>query len=130
MFKYIMRRSSSQAPPAANFGSNAPIAFDDDALDLGTPTAEPASYDAATSTEPKVEPIYGDKPDQHDEVRFSIEVTKIDRLDDLLSLDIRRLKGNLKSYKFLYDIIREYVALLVGDISTDSLVYRRCNLQR
>jgi len=40
-------------------------------------------------------------------VRFSIEVTRIDRLDDLLSLDIRRLKGHLKSYKFLYDAIRE-----------------------
>lgn len=113
MFKYIMRRSSSQAPPAPNFGSSAPIAFDEDALDLGTPTAEPTSYEASSSTEPKVEPIYGDKTDQHDEVRFSVEVTKIDRLDDLLSLDIRRLKGNLKSYKFLYDIIRE-----------------RCNLQR
>jgi protein-serine/threonine kinase len=106
MFKYIMRRSSSQAPPAPNFGAGSPVAFDEDAIDLGTPAHElPTS--GSGDGQPRVEPIYGDKPDQHDEVRFSVEVTKLDRLDDLLSLDIRRLKGNLKSYKFLYDIIRE-----------------------
>ncbi|KZV79576.1 hypothetical protein EXIGLDRAFT_576534, partial [Exidia glandulosa HHB12029] len=47
------------------------------------------------------------KEDLSDEVRFSVELTRIDRLDDTLSLDIRRLKGNLKSYKFLYDTLRE-----------------------
>jgi len=117
MFKYIMRRSSSQAPPAAGFGSTPPLAFDEDAIDLGTPEMPAGSSTQGGTGDyigtPAIEPIYGDKPDQHDEVRFSVEITKIDRLDDLLSLDIRRLKGNLKSYKFLYDIIRE-----------------RCNLQR
>lgn len=108
MFKYIMRRSSSQAPPLPTFGNTPPLSFDEDAIDLGTPgTPEaPAGTSDYVGT-PAIEPIYGDKPDQHDEVRFSVEVTKIDRLDDLLSLDIRRLKGNLKSYKFLYDIVRE-----------------------
>ncbi|KAF8127640.1 hypothetical protein EV363DRAFT_1401008 [Boletus edulis] len=54
------------------------------------------------------EPIYGDTAqDAGDEVRFSIELTQIDRLKDTYSLDIRRLKGNLRSYKFLYDTIRE-----------------------
>lgn len=53
------------------------------------------------------EPIYGDKSaDQGDEVRFSVELTRIDRLDDTFSLDIRRLKGNLRSYKFLYDTLK------------------------
>lgn len=107
MLKYIMRRSSSQAPPPPNFGANTPVAFDEDAIDLGTPAHDLPSSENPNQGSPKVEPIYGDKPDQHDEVRFSIEVTKLDRLEDLLSLDIRRLKGNLKSYKFLYDIIRE-----------------------
>ncbi|KIM26637.1 hypothetical protein M408DRAFT_31393, partial [Serendipita vermifera MAFF 305830] len=72
----------------------------------GGTAAGPSSSNGPT-TKPTIEPIYGEKPDQHDEVRFSVEITRIDRLDDLLSLDIRRLKGNLKSYKFLYDIIRE-----------------------
>ncbi|KAG8874723.1 hypothetical protein FRB97_005681 [Tulasnella sp. 331] len=54
------------------------------------------------------EPVYGDRTvDQHDEVRFSVELTRLDRLDDTFSLDVRRLKGNLRSYKFLYDLIRE-----------------------
>jgi hypothetical protein len=89
--------------------------MDEDAIDIDTPDAEGHGAESSKhpheDARPKIEPIYGDKLDQHDEVRFSIEVTRIDRLDDLLSLDIRRLKGNLKSYKFLYDIIREYVHL-------------------
>jgi hypothetical protein len=63
------------------------------------------------------EPIYGDKAaDQGDEVRFSVELTRIDRLDDTFSLDIRRLKGNLRSYKFLYDTLRSSVFLSVPPI--------------
>lgn len=104
IFKYVMRRSSSQAPTPPNFGATPPLTFDEDAIDLGTPAYE---MPGEGPSKPLVEPIYGNKPDQHDEVRFSVEITRIDRLDDLLSLDIRRLKGNLKSYKFLYDIIRE-----------------------
>ncbi len=90
-------------------GVTSPLSYDGDAIDLGTPAHEIPSSENANNGYPKVDPIYGDKPDQHDEVRFSVEVTRIDRLDDLLSLDIRRLKGNLKSYRFLYNIIRECV---------------------
>ncbi|EIW74766.1 hypothetical protein CONPUDRAFT_25708, partial [Coniophora puteana RWD-64-598 SS2] len=54
------------------------------------------------------EPVYGDQQqDAGDEVRFSVELTRIDRLKDTYSIDIRRLKGNLRSYKFLYDTLRE-----------------------
>lgn len=61
---------------------------------------------------PAHEPMFGDRSvDQGDEVRFSVELTRIDGLDDTFSLDIRRLKGNLRSYKFLYDTVREYVGL-------------------
>jgi protein-serine/threonine kinase len=52
------------------------------------------------------EPVYGDPiQDQGDEVRFYVELTKLDGLKDTYSIDIRRLKGNLRSYKFLYDCI-------------------------
>jgi protein-serine/threonine kinase len=58
------------------------------------------------------EPVYGDpSQDQGDEVRFYVELTKLDGLKDTYSIDIRRLKGNLRSYKFLYDCITEYVFL-------------------
>ncbi|KAH8822752.1 Pkinase-domain-containing protein [Flagelloscypha sp. PMI_526] len=53
-------------------------------------------------------PIYGPQTaDMHDEVRFSVELTRLDRLKDTYSLDVRRLKGNLRSYKFLYEVLRE-----------------------
>jgi protein-serine/threonine kinase len=53
-------------------------------------------------------PIYGPShADMADEVRFSVELTRLDRLKDTYSLDVRRLKGNLRSYKFLYEVLRE-----------------------
>ncbi|KAF8064231.1 hypothetical protein FPV67DRAFT_1420547 [Lyophyllum atratum] len=48
--------------------------------------------------------------DPGDEVRFSVEITRLDRLDGTYSLDIRRLKGNLRSYKFVYDSVRTRVS--------------------
>ncbi|KDR73997.1 hypothetical protein GALMADRAFT_71590 [Galerina marginata CBS 339.88] len=52
--------------------------------------------------------LYGTASDDPaDEVRFSLEVTKLSGLSGTYSLDIRRLKGNLKSYKYIYDTIRE-----------------------
>lgn len=94
----LMRRQSSQVSPFAHSESqNASEA----ALIAAAPTTDaPAQITG--------EPIYGNIPqDQGDEVRFSVELTRLDRLDDTYSLDIRRLKGNLRSYKFLYDTLRE-----------------------
>ena len=45
--------------------------------------------------------------DLADEVRFTVEVTRLAGLNDTYSVDIRRLKGNLRSYKFVYCTIRE-----------------------
>jgi protein-serine/threonine kinase len=54
--------------------------------------------------------VYGTRSeDPGDEVRFSVELTRLEGLIDTYSLDIRRLKGNLRSYKFLYDLLREWV---------------------
>ncbi|KAJ6615362.1 hypothetical protein B0H10DRAFT_1677175, partial [Mycena sp. CBHHK59/15] len=66
---------------------------------FGILTSEPAS---------QLDTVYGDpSEDAGDEVRFSVELTRLDRLNDTYSLDIRRLKGNLRSYKFLYDTLRK-----------------------
>ncbi|TFK95325.1 hypothetical protein BDV98DRAFT_517855 [Pterulicium gracile] len=52
-------------------------------------------------------PIYGAAAqDGGDEVRFSVELTRLDGLKDTYALDIRRLKGRLRTYQFLYDSIR------------------------
>ncbi|KAG1796996.1 Pkinase-domain-containing protein [Suillus plorans] len=92
----LMRRQSSQVSGVAPSQAS----MDDD---TGATASSPV--DSQTGTH---EAIYGDtSQDAGDEVRFSIELTRIDRLKDTYSLDIRRLKGNLRSYKFLYDTIRE-----------------------
>ncbi|TEB20854.1 hypothetical protein FA13DRAFT_1729932, partial [Coprinellus micaceus] len=71
----------------------------------GSPT------DTLTSTATQ-KGVYGSPTeDPGDEVRLNIELTRLEGLNDTYSLDIRRLKGNLRSYKFLYDTIREKAAL-------------------
>lgn len=94
----LMRRQSSQVSNHGPASSQPSLAFDDET--------------SVVVSEPLVmqEAAYGDpSQDAGDEVRFSAELTRLDRLNDTFSLDIRRLKGNLRSYKFLYDTLREYV---------------------
>lgn len=48
-------------------------------------------------------PLYGEPSvDGGQEVRFSVEVTRLKNLPGLYSVDIRRMKGNLWAYKFIY----------------------------
>ena len=52
--------------------------------------------------------LYGDQSaDPGNEVRFTVELTEIRGLKSTYSLDIRRLKGPLRSYKYVYDSLRE-----------------------
>lgn len=94
----LMRRQSSQVSTLAHVE---PDSHAEAALAAAAPVVDAPAILTG-------EPIYGNtQQDQGDEVRFSVELTRIDRLDDTYSLDIRRLKGNLRSYKFLYDTLRE-----------------------
>ncbi|KAI7860710.1 hypothetical protein BDC45DRAFT_401522, partial [Circinella umbellata] len=50
--------------------------------------------------------IYGDPVvDPGEEVRFSMELCKIKNLPGLYIVDIRRMRGNVWSYKFLYHAV-------------------------
>ncbi|KAF9478577.1 Pkinase-domain-containing protein [Pholiota conissans] len=94
----LMRRQSSQVSTQSHGPSSSQpsLAFDDES--------------SVVVSEPLVinEAAYGDPTrDAGDEVRFSVELTRLDRLHDTFSLDIRRLKGNLRSYKYLYDTLRD-----------------------
>ncbi|KAI1311956.1 hypothetical protein EDD11_003236 [Mortierella claussenii] len=52
------------------------------------------------------EPLYGEEAiDSGEEIRFSIELCRIKNLHGLYSVDIRRMKGNLWAYKFLYHAV-------------------------
>ncbi|KAJ7260899.1 hypothetical protein B0H12DRAFT_1106922 [Mycena haematopus] len=90
----LMRQQSSQVSTAP--GSN------DADHSLNTSeilTSEPTG---------QADTVYGTSvEDACDEVRFSVELTRVNLLNDTYSLDIRRLKGNLRSYKFLYDTLRK-----------------------
>ncbi|KAF9432874.1 hypothetical protein BGZ76_010193 [Entomortierella beljakovae] len=71
----------------------------------------PSSSTIATSTggapiNTGHEPLYGEESiDSGEEVRFSIEVCRIKNLAGIYCVDIRRMKGNLWAYKFLYHAV-------------------------
>jgi protein-serine/threonine kinase len=101
----LMRRQSSQVS-TSGLSSQLDNSFDGD--------VSPGNSPLVTEPPTLIEPVYGDQAqDAGDEVRFSVELTRLDRLNDTFSLDIRRLKGNLRSYKFLYDTLREYVVFFL-----------------
>ncbi|KAH9919031.1 kinase-like domain-containing protein [Fomitopsis serialis] len=98
----LMRRQSSQVS-TNSLNQNGAQSYDGET----SPDALIAAAVPGGSDVPVAESVYGDsQQDQGDEIRFSVELTRIDRLDDTYSLDIRRLKGNLRSYKFVYDTLR------------------------
>ena len=106
----LMRRQSSQV-------STSGVA-DTEASSPETPILPqlPGGQVVSPGGELAPEPVYGDpSQDQGDEVRFYVELTKLDGLKDTYSIDIRRLKGNLRSYKFLYDYITQYVVFWRDD---------------
>ncbi len=103
----LMRRQSSQV--SGDSEASSPNMATSPILSPGSALHPPGGR----STQPGEmvrEPVYGDPTqDQGDEVRFYVELTKLDGLNDTYSIDIRRLKGNLRSYKFLYDCITQCV---------------------
>ncbi|KAF9160375.1 hypothetical protein DFQ26_005557, partial [Actinomortierella ambigua] len=63
-------------------------------------------------TKSLVEPLYGEEAiDSGEEIRFSIELCRIKNLPGLYSVDIRRMKGNLWTYKFLYHAVLDTLDL-------------------
>lgn len=105
----LMRRQSSQAGAPTGI-SSASFYESENSADPLSPDNTLTSPTVALPSGPEHESltVYGDQSqDAGDEVRFSVELTRLDRLNDTFSLDIRRLKGNLRSYKFLYDMARE-----------------------
>ncbi|KAI8597552.1 kinase-like domain-containing protein [Dissophora ornata] len=77
----------------------------------GGVTSLPSSSTIATTIGSAIvntgpEPLYGEESiDSGEEVRFSIEVCRIKNLNGIYCVDIRRMKGNLWAYKFLYHAV-------------------------
>ncbi|KAI0668998.1 Pkinase-domain-containing protein [Trametes maxima] len=103
----LMRRQSSQVSTGAHH-QGSPSLESEATSETVLAAAVPAGAASDVPSPISLETIFGDtQQDAGDEVRFSVELTRLDRLDDTYSLDIRRLKGNLRSYKFLYDTLRQ-----------------------
>ena len=116
----LMRRQSSQVSGVADPEASSPEITPSPVLSPGGIPQSPAGQ-AVSPGELAPEPVYGDpSQDQGDEVRFYVELTKLDGLKDTYSIDIRRLKGHLRSYKFLYDYITQYVLFLVFLVLADA----------
>ncbi|KAI0742490.1 Pkinase-domain-containing protein [Daedaleopsis nitida] len=102
----LMRRQSSQVSTGTS-QHGSPSLESETASDAVLAAAVPGSSSEVASPI-GLETVYGDtQQDAGDEVKFSVELTRLDRLDDTYSLDIRRMKGNLRSYKFIYDNLRQ-----------------------
>uniref|UniRef100_A0A0W0ETQ8 non-specific serine/threonine protein kinase n=1 Tax=Moniliophthora roreri TaxID=221103 RepID=A0A0W0ETQ8_MONRR len=100
MLRLLMRRQSSQI-------STGPGSYEDDGMIAQSDSGDGHGPSSPTGREP----LYGEwSEDVGDEVKFSVELTRLDRLEGTYSLDIRRMKGNLRSYKFLYDTIKRQVS--------------------
>jgi hypothetical protein len=63
-------------------------------------------YDLESLSFTSVDIIYT-SIDSGEEIRFSVELTRLRNLPGLLSLDIKRLRGNVWAYKSVHDTIIE-----------------------
>jgi hypothetical protein len=80
--------------------------------EVSSSSSSSSSSSPPTTTTPPATLTYGDPAlDPGDEVRFSVELCKIKNLPGLYIVDIRRMRGNLWSYKFLYHALLEQLNL-------------------
>ncbi|KAI0299023.1 hypothetical protein B0F90DRAFT_1810768 [Multifurca ochricompacta] len=99
----LMRRQSSQVSGVTDVEASSP--------EIASPVLSPGGLSQSPGGQMFPPGVIPPEPDQGDEVRFYVELTKLDGLKDTYSIDIRRLKGNLRSYKFLYDYITQRLDL-------------------
>ncbi|KAK4699568.1 hypothetical protein P7C70_g6692, partial [Phenoliferia sp. Uapishka_3] len=68
-----------------------------------------SSSQGFTSTQPL--PAYGDSNDAGGEVRFYCEITRVTGLAGMYCIDMRRVKGELFSYRFVYTTLLSQLSL-------------------
>ncbi|KAG2185203.1 hypothetical protein INT44_001993, partial [Umbelopsis vinacea] len=108
----LLRRSSAHShesnPPHQRHTSGSD---DDGVARQASKQCTSSSLNSTVSGKP-VAPIYGDESvDSGDEIRFSIELCKFKNLHGLYIVDIRRMRGNVWGYKFVYHQLLEALDL-------------------
>lgn len=97
---FFSRRNSLLASPALTMASTPDL------------SASPLTSRNEFGTVPQPMPMYGDaQTDVADEVKFNVELTRVRDLQGVYCVDVRRLKGELKSFKFVYQNLLANVTL-------------------
>lgn len=103
-----LTREHGTAPRASLSNDDASMG----AIPTSTTGLSRLSMDDSTFLTPRTTPLYGDSSeDGGQEIRFTVELTRIPTLHGLYSVDIRRVKGNVWTYKYLYHALLERIEL-------------------
>lgn len=97
-FRMLLRRSS-----AAATATTTTAASTTNVSTSGSSSSNGTTTTTTTNETTKAATIYGDpNVDPGEEVRFSVELCKIKNLPGLYIVDMRRMRGNVWAYKFIY----------------------------
>lgn len=108
-FRNLLRRSSGGHDQSHESIPPHLVSSDEDGV-VANEVGTASSLNSTASG--KVAPIYGDASvDSGDEIRFSIELCKFKNLPGLYIVDIRRMRGNVWGYKFVYHQLLEALDL-------------------
>ncbi|CEP15435.1 hypothetical protein [Parasitella parasitica] len=112
-FRMLLRRTSAQ---------QSTLSATTIATTTTTNTTAATTTGTASSKNDENPTIYGDSNvDPGEEVRFSVELCKIKNLPGLYIVDMRRMRGNVWAYKFIYRTLMDTLKLggKDGYLSTD-----------
>jgi hypothetical protein len=110
----LLRRSSAHHHPSHENIHAQPISDEDSGAQHVDSSANQSmrSSNGSILNGGKVVSIYGDASvDSGDEIRFSVELCKFENLPGLYIVDIRRMRGNVWGYKFVYHQLLEALNL-------------------
>lgn len=94
----LLRRGSSYSSHAVNLSR----------AESNIVLSSPSLTSLAAASAPVKEPLYGEHSvDSGDEVKFHVELCRIKNLPGLYSLTIKRIKGSVWSFKFIYQTVVE-----------------------
>jgi protein-serine/threonine kinase len=100
--------SSSTMPRTDSDGASTLVAGTPASVVLAASTATATTTAPTAATSAAIQTLYGEHSiDNGDEVKFVVELCRIKNLNGLYLLSIKRLRGSVWSFKFIYQTIVE-----------------------